>query len=139
LRKIILRWETKRLHLTPRPYALHSGHDLPNRPHPRSLLRPKPRAPSPFLDRSYCVLHVLYPELNCTMAIDNTQLQALVTDLEAKEQSLADAGAANDAAQAAAQASIANAAGTLATKNTAHDALTASVDALVAFVNALKA
>lgn len=71
--------------------------------------------------------------------VDNTQLQSLVADLEAKEQALSDASAANDAAQAAAQAAIATATGTLQAKDTAHAALSTSVDALVAFADALKA
>jgi hypothetical protein len=71
--------------------------------------------------------------------IDNTQLQALVADLEAKEQSLSDASGANDQAQAAAQAAIASASQSLSAKNAAHDALSASVQALVTYVNSLVA
>lgn len=66
------------------------------------------------------------------------QLESLVADLESKEQSLSDAGTANDTAQAEAQAAVATAAGTLQQKNAAHDALSASIDALVAYVNSLK-
>lgn len=69
--------------------------------------------------------------------VDNTQLLALVSDLEAKEQSLADASEANDQAQAAAQAAVAAAAGTLAAKTSAHGDLEASVQALVDFVKTL--
>lgn len=71
--------------------------------------------------------------------VDNTQLQNLVTDLEAKEQDLADASGANDQAQAAAQSAVAAAAASLAAKNTAHDALSASVQNLVTFVQGLTA
>jgi len=72
------------------------------------------------------------------MPVDNTQLEALVHDVEAKEQILSDDSAANDQAQSAAQAAVATAAGTLQTKNQAHDALSASIDALVAYVQGLK-
>ena len=73
------------------------------------------------------------------MAIDNTQLMALVNDLEAKESSLADASTANDQAQASAQAAVAAAAATLSGKNAAHDELSTSVKALVDYVNGLVA
>ena len=70
-------------------------------------------------------------------AIDTTQLQALVADLEEKEQALSDASDSNNVAQAAAQAAIASAAGTQQAQGTAHDALAASVQALVAYVQGL--
>jgi hypothetical protein len=69
--------------------------------------------------------------------VDNTQLSALVSDLEAKEQSLADASASNDSAQAAAQAAATVASSALSAKNDAHSALAASVKALVDYANSL--
>jgi hypothetical protein len=68
----------------------------------------------------------------------NAQIQTLVADLETKEQAFSDASDANDSAQTSAQAAVATAAGTLAAKNTAHDAYSASIDALVTFVTGLK-
>lgn len=70
--------------------------------------------------------------------VDNTQLDALVADLETKEQALMDAGSANDAAQAAAAAAAATAAGTSAARDAAKVALNGSADALTAFVAGLK-
>lgn len=71
--------------------------------------------------------------------VDNTQLQALVNDLETKEQALSDASDANDAAQAAAQAAIATATGTASARQAAHDTLATSIQALVDYVNGLAA
>jgi hypothetical protein len=68
----------------------------------------------------------------------NTQIDALVSDLRAKEDAFGSASDANDAAQAAAQAAIASASGTASAKAGAHDALSASIDALVAFATSLK-
>ena len=65
-------------------------------------------------------------------------LEALVADVEAKEDLLATASAANDAAQTAAQAAMATASGTLQAKTAAHDALSDSIDALVTYVEGLK-
>lgn len=67
----------------------------------------------------------------------NARITELVADLEAKEQLFSDAGDANDAAQSNAQAAVATAAGTLAAKNTAHDAFKASTAALIEFVTGL--
>lgn len=72
------------------------------------------------------------------MPVDDTQLNALVADVEAKQQALADSTATNDTAQAAAQAADAQAAQTLAAQNAAHQALDQSIDALVAYVTTLK-
>ena len=66
------------------------------------------------------------------------QLEALVADVEQKETDLATASMANDQAQGAAQAAVATASTALAAKNAAHDALSTSIDALVAFVQGLK-
>ena len=71
-------------------------------------------------------------------ALDPTQLQNLVNDVEAKATALADASTANDQAQSAAQAAIATAAGTLTAKNVAQVAENDAIDALVAYVNSLK-
>jgi hypothetical protein len=71
-------------------------------------------------------------------ADQNTQLDALVADVRAKEDAFGTASDTNDAAQTAAQAAVATAAGMLAAKNNAHDALEGSLDALVTFVQGLK-
>lgn len=68
----------------------------------------------------------------------NAQIDALVSDLRAKEDAFGTSSDANDAAQAAAQAAVATAAGTAQSKAGAHDALGASIDALVAFAQSLK-
>jgi hypothetical protein len=68
----------------------------------------------------------------------NAKIDELVADLRAKEQSFSDASDANDAAQTAAQAAVATASGTSQAKGTAHDALSASIDDLVAYVTSLK-
>lgn len=68
---------------------------------------------------------------------DPTQLNALVADVEAKEGALQTASDANDQAQAAAQSAVAAASATLAAKNSAHDDLTTSVNALVAYAQGL--
>jgi len=71
--------------------------------------------------------------------VDDTQLNALVADVEAKQQALSDATDADNTAQAAA-ASAASAAATTATaKGTAHDSLSSSIDALVNFLKGLQA
>lgn len=69
---------------------------------------------------------------------DPAALDALVADLQAKESALADASSSNDQAQSAAQAAVAAAAQSQSAKDEAHDALSASVDALVAFAQSLK-
>jgi hypothetical protein len=71
--------------------------------------------------------------------IDTTQLDALVADLKAKEQALADASEKNDADQASALSAATVAAKSLSDKNSAHDALAGSVKALEAFVDGLVA
>ena len=71
--------------------------------------------------------------------IDNTQLQALVNDVEDKEEALSDASDTNNTAQAAAQAAIAVATGTAQAQATAHVDLSASVQALVTYVQSLGA
>jgi uncharacterized membrane-anchored protein len=68
----------------------------------------------------------------------NLKIDALIADLRSKEQSFAVASDANDVAQTAAQAAAASAASALSTKVSAHDDLSASIDALVTFVSALK-
>lgn len=68
----------------------------------------------------------------------DAKLQQLVADIEAKEDALSSASAANDQAQSEAQAAVATAAGTLTAKNAAHDELSTSIDALVAYVQTLK-
>lgn len=68
----------------------------------------------------------------------NAKIDALISDLRAAEQDFSDASDSNDAAQAAAQAAVASAAGTAQSKATAHDGLSASIDALVEFVTSLK-
>jgi len=68
----------------------------------------------------------------------DTRLMDLVNDVVAKEQGLSEASSSNDAAQAAAQAAVANAASTLQTKNSSHDDLSTSIDALVAYAQSLK-
>lgn len=69
--------------------------------------------------------------------VDNTQLQTLVADVEAKRQALSDASDANAAAQTAAQSANAAATSTLAAQNKADDDLKASVAALVTYVQGL--
>lgn len=69
---------------------------------------------------------------------DPAQLNTLVTDLQTKEQALADASSANDQAQSAAQAAVATANTSQVAKDAAHDDLSASVDALVAYAQSLK-
>jgi len=68
----------------------------------------------------------------------DTQLEALVADVEAKETALASASDTNTAAQAAAQSAVAQASTTAAAQQTAHQALSDSIDALVTFVEGLK-
>jgi hypothetical protein len=70
---------------------------------------------------------------------DPTQLNALIADLEAKEQALLDASDANNAAQAAAQAAIANATGTAQAQSSAHDDLSVSISALTTYLGTLSA
>ena len=75
------------------------------------------------------------------MAVDPTiaqKLSDLVTVINTNETALANASDANTAAQAAAQAAVANASTTAAAQQTAHQALSDSIDALVAYVNTLK-
>jgi peptidoglycan hydrolase CwlO-like protein len=67
--------------------------------------------------------------------VDNTQLAALVSDFESKEQALSDASDSDSAAQKALADATAAAAATLAAKSAAHDALVSSGNALVSFVH----
>lgn len=71
-------------------------------------------------------------------AVDNDRLDALIEDLRMKESSFTAASAQNDTDQAAAQASIATAASSAMVKTRAHDDLTASIDALIEFLNSLR-
>lgn len=68
----------------------------------------------------------------------NAQIDHLVADLREKEDEFGQASDANDAAQAAAQAAVASAAGTAQAKASSHDALSASIDALIEFAQSLK-
>ncbi len=68
----------------------------------------------------------------------NQHIDDLVGDLRSKEQAFADASDANDQAQAAAQAAVATAAGTANAKAKDHDDFSASIDALVSYVQSLK-
>ena len=75
------------------------------------------------------------------MAVDPTitqKLSDLVATINNDETALATAADANTAAQAAAQAAVANASVTAAAQTAAHQALSDSIDALVAYVNTLK-
>lgn len=69
----------------------------------------------------------------------NQRIDELVADLRAKEESEVAASDENDAAQSAAQAAVATASSTLQAKNSAKDAFSASIDALVEYVQTLKA
>jgi hypothetical protein len=69
--------------------------------------------------------------------VDDTQLNALVADVEAKQQALSDATDADNSAQAAAAQAAAAAATTATAKTGAHDALAASVDSLVTYLKSL--
>lgn len=74
------------------------------------------------------------------MAVDPTQIQNLKNlfdQVGAKEQALADASDANDAAQSSAQAAIAVATGTASARVAAHDDLKASITAAEAALDAL--
>ena len=66
------------------------------------------------------------------------RIDELVADLRVKGDEFGQADDANDQAQAAAQAAVANASNTARAKTAAHDNLTTSIDALVEYVLSLK-
>ena len=71
--------------------------------------------------------------------LDNTQLQNLVNDVEAKSSTLQGAGSASVAAAQAAAAADAAAATAAAAQTSAHNDLSVSVQALVTYLDSLVA
>jgi hypothetical protein len=76
-------------------------------------------------------------KLSISAPVDNTQLAALVTDLETKEQAVSDARDALATATSASTSADAATVAAAATANTAHDAQSQAVAALVSYVQGL--
>lgn len=74
------------------------------------------------------------------MPLDPTiseQLDAMVSDIKAKEQTLSDASDANTAAQSAAQSAQITAATALQTQKSSREALNTSIQSLVTYLGTL--